>query len=208
MYIETQILGDKENHNTMVRFGFESYEEVGRAIGCITVAKEVYIDPGDKTGKIILPVPMQSKGSGAEPRVFKADNISMLTSELTIRSRQLQPPSPNQQNMRFLGPHKSRVLWLILNAVNSSELRVKVENHILPEYYSSVIEDSMYLMRAIGAGKKIGKITISQLLNEPKLRPIELHESVLAYEETESFSASFPLNVKATIATSLFDQYP
>lgn len=201
MFIETQILGDKERRNKIIRFGFEEQEEAVKALGCIGVGEALYFErfgPNEKTGRLTLPLP-------GGPIVCKADTLHTIISEVQKRSRRFQLLPENDESQGFLGLHMSYTLWQILRAVNSSEIRHQVCQGILPINYLEKIDDAMHLMRAIGAGKKIGFAAIRQIMDEPRTRPVNLPKAVVYYEEMDRFSSHFPLNVRTVVATSYID---
>lgn len=199
MYIETQILGDEQRRNKIVRFGFENPEETARTLGCIGVAKALHFEafvPDEKTGRLTLPLQ-----DGL--RIVKADTLHHLTREVQKRARLFQFSNAAEAHQRLLSMPMSNIFWQILRAVNSTGINDQVGQGFLPREYLENVCDAMHLMRAVGAGKKIGSTAVNQILCEPGTRPVNLPEAVVFYEETDSFTSSFPLNVKATVATSL-----
>ncbi len=196
MIVETEILGNKERHNEIVRYGFENLEETAMALGCIGVAKSLYFESNNngKNGKLILPHP-----NG--PRITSAENFEQFVGEVNRRTKmlQLQEKKPDQS---LLGQYKSYSLWNILEAVNSNENKEAILEGTLPLEYSENIWYAGYLMKALDAGKKIGKTAVRQLYVDHNNYPIKLNDAVVSYESNDKFTSLFPLNYKATVATS------
>lgn len=190
-----------ERQNTVVRYGFENYDEAAVTLRSIKVVKALYfesLNSDDKTGRLTLPLP-------GGPRIYTAGNLNAVTGDVGLKARACQNPNPNETNDKLLSPYKSSVIWQILRAVNSTEVIDGAKDGFLPPDYEARAYDAMYLMRAIGAGKKIGSAVVRQLLDQPMTQPTNLPKAVISYEQTNNYSSHFPLHVEATVVSSLID---
>lgn len=201
LFIETQLFINQERQNTVVRYGFESHDEAAVALRSIEVAKALYfesLNSNDKAGRLSLPLP-------GGPRIYTACNLNAVIGDVGLKARAFQSSNPNETNDKLLSPYKSSVIWQILRAVNSTEVIDGAKDGFLPPDYEARAYEAMYLMRAIGAGKKIGSAVVRQLLDQPMTGPANLPKAVISYEQTNNYSSHFPLHVKATVASSLVD---
>ena len=190
-----------ERQNTVVRYGFENYDEAAVTLRSIKVVKALYfesLNSDDKTGRLTLPLP-------GGPRIYTAGNLNAVTGDVGLKARACQNPNPNEAKDRLLSSYKSGVIWQILRAVNSTFVIDGARDGSLPSDYEAMAYDAMYLMRAIGAGKKIGSAAVKPLINGYNNRPIKFPDAVIAYDTSDNFSSYFPIHAKAVVATSLIN---
>jgi hypothetical protein len=187
MFVATESSPLRGNPVEVHRFGFETWHEVLKSLGCLGMAADFYLNNGT------VELPGLVTYDSVELNHLKA-GIDDRGSEFRLPSDE-QPPKP-----RFLDERRSQLLLDIFNAVDTEENISALEDNSIGLAYAGAIANAAELRASLQQGMDVGLASVKKIRKVG--RRFAPPPAVVSYEQIESWMPKSSQRIIAVVATS------